>query len=62
MRRKKISDRESCFEKEPIGYVAWHEFVHEKNKTHYQIKCKKCGLFHIWKRRNKSEIRKTTKG
>jgi hypothetical protein len=36
---------------EPEGYVQWHEWAEKKNKTHYQVKCDKCGLYAIWKRR-----------
>ena len=34
---------------EPIGYVAWFMWAHKKIKTHRQVKCKDCGLYHIWK-------------
>lgn len=36
---------------EPSGYIDWHEWAEKKTKTHKQIKCKGCGLFHIWKRK-----------
>ncbi len=39
-------------EKQPEGYIAWHEWAEKKAKTHRQIKCKHCGKFVIWVLRN----------
>lgn len=36
---------------EPQAYVAWHQWAERKARRHYQVKCKKCGRFHIWKRK-----------
>lgn len=38
---------------EPKGYVQWHEWAEKKSKTHNQLKCDQCGLFHIWKKKKK---------
>ena len=39
---------------EPEFYLAWHCWADRKVKTHYQVKCKKCGYYHIWKKRKKA--------
>lgn len=33
---------------QPEGYLAWHRWAEEKNKTHRPIRCKGCGLFIKW--------------
>lgn len=33
------------------GYLEYHMWAEEKLKTHRQMKCKTCGLYHIWRRR-----------
>lgn len=40
---------------EPEFYLAWHCWADRKVKTHYQVKCKKCGYYHIWKKRKKKK-------
>lgn len=35
----------------PTGYLAWHAWAERKSRRHYQVKCPKCGLLHIWKRK-----------
>jgi hypothetical protein len=32
----------------PEGYMQWHSWASRKMKTHKQIKCKGCGLWHVW--------------
>lgn len=36
---------------EPDGYIAWHEWAEKKLKRFKQVKCKSCGLFHNWVKR-----------
>lgn len=38
---------------EPTRYLSWHTWAEKKSKNHNQLKCEKCGLFHIWKRKIK---------
>lgn len=33
----------------PPGYVAWHEWVERKARTHEQHRCPGCGLWKIWR-------------
>jgi NAD-dependent dihydropyrimidine dehydrogenase PreA subunit len=40
---------------EPRSYLAWHEWAEKKAKTHDQSECSGCGLFVIWKRKEKSD-------
>jgi len=35
----------------PSGYVAWHAWAEQMSKTHYQRRCKGCGLYAIWEPR-----------
>lgn len=35
----------------PRGYVAWHEWAEKMEETHYQVRCKGCDKFQIWKPR-----------
>lgn len=35
------------------GYIGYHMWAMGKLKTHRQIKCKTCGLYHVWVRRRK---------
>lgn len=39
---------------EPSGYVQWHIWAAKKGKTHTQRQCLRCGLYHIWKKKEKS--------
>lgn len=32
----------------PRGYVAWHEWAEQMQKTDTQIACESCGLWAIW--------------
>jgi len=32
----------------PDGYLSWHEWAEEKQKTHKQRQCDGCGLYAIW--------------
>ena len=41
--------------KEPQGYAQWQEWAEKKSVKHYQVKCPKCGLYHIWKRKRKEK-------
>lgn len=34
---------------DPRGYVAWHEWAVEMEKTHKQYACPGCGRYAIWK-------------
>lgn len=43
----------ACKGDEPLGYVAWFTWASKKNKTHYQGRCKKCNLFHVWRKRKR---------
>lgn len=39
---------------EPLTYVEWFKWAAEMNKTHKQVRCKECGKFTEWiKRDNK---------
>lgn len=38
---------------EPVGYVAWHEWVERKARTHECQQCPKCQLWVIWTRKIK---------
>lgn len=33
----------------PKGYLAWHEWAAEMEKTHRQEACPKCSLYVIWR-------------
>lgn len=37
---------------EARGYLSQMEYLEKKTKRYEQVKCNKCGLFHIWKKRN----------
>lgn len=37
----------------PEGYLAFHEWVEKKAKTHTQHRCPVCGLWAIWKPKKK---------
>lgn len=32
----------------PAGYNQWHDWARKMLRTHKQIRCTGCGLFHIW--------------
>jgi hypothetical protein len=34
--------------KQPIGYLAWHDWAEKKSRTHRQKRCPVCGLWSIW--------------
>lgn len=36
---------------EPVGYVSWHVWAQKKLRSHKQIQCEKCGLWHFWEQR-----------
>lgn len=36
----------------PEGYIAWHRWAEEMSKTHRQRKCKGCGLYSIWEKKD----------
>ena len=40
---------------EPIGYVASYYWRLKMSVTHTAKQCKKCGLYHIWVRKNKKQ-------
>lgn len=35
----------------PDGYIQWHDWAKEKEETHVQEQCPKCGKWAIWKRK-----------
>lgn len=37
----------------PSGYLAWHEWSARKYRTHYQVQCPTCGLWAIYRKREK---------
>jgi hypothetical protein len=37
---------------EPTGYIFWFEWAERMSKRYKQIKCKCCGKYHIWKKKN----------
>lgn len=38
---------------EPTGYLQWHAWAERKAIAHRQLKCAKCGLWHLWERKPK---------
>lgn len=45
-----IEDHMPC----PDGYIQWHAWAVEMNKTHKQRQCQGCGLWAIWEPRDQS--------
>jgi len=39
---------------EPKTYHQWYAWIHEKIKTHKQIKCPNCGKYSIWVEREEN--------
>lgn len=37
--------------KQKKSYIQFHIWAEKMSKNHYQKKCKKCGLFAIWKKK-----------
>ncbi|KKN68704.1 hypothetical protein LCGC14_0448950 [marine sediment metagenome] len=49
----------------PDGYIQWHSWAHEANKTHRQIRCSGCNRFTIWiprKGHKNTELKSISKG
>ena len=44
---------------QPEGYIEWHTWTEQMYKTHRQKKCKGCGLWMIWEKKEPKEIRIT---
>lgn len=36
---------------EPSGYLQWPKWAAKKMKTHKQLPCPRCQLYHIWVKR-----------
>lgn len=39
---------------QPLGYLAWHEWAEKKARTHDQHQCPTCGLWTIWRRKERT--------
>jgi hypothetical protein len=37
----------------PKGYVDWHEWAERMSKRYDNHRCPKCGLWKVWKRKEK---------
>jgi ribosomal protein L37AE/L43A len=35
----------------PSGYVNWHMWAEQKDKTHDQHRCPACGRWRVWRKR-----------
>jgi hypothetical protein len=33
---------------EPAGYLAWHDWAYQMDRTHVQRSCPACGLLVVW--------------
>lgn len=56
--KRRILSSDLCPDKDlhtpcPVGYTQWHEWADKMSKTHEQVRCPSCGLFTIWKRKEK---------
>lgn len=39
---------EQHFPNQPKGYLQWHDWAQEMNRTHVQSRCTRCGLWQVW--------------
>ena len=46
---------DSQIEQQGYGYATHLEMLEKKSKTYDQVKCGRCGKYHLWHRKKKNE-------